>query len=102
MFMTCDQPYVTKEVLVNLLTKFQTRQENILIAASAYENTLGIPAIFAEPLFEELLELVGDKGAKAIIMKNRMNVLPVEFAKGHIDIDTREQYEKLTNEEDCS
>lgn len=98
LFMTCDQPHVTEAVLTNLLDKFAAREAGIEIAASAYASTLGIPAVFAGSLFARLLALEGDKGAKAIILQNKDSVLPVPFAQGHIDIDTRQEYERLINQ----
>lgn len=95
MFMTCDQPHVTGQVLDNLLKRFANRQADKLIAASAYADTLGSPAIFAQTLFTDLLALSGDKGAKSIIMQNKDKTVAVSFPQGNIDIDTRLDYEEL-------
>lgn len=95
MFMTCDQPHVTEQILDNLLVQFANRQTDKLIAASAYADTLGIPAIFAQSLFADLLALSGDKGAKSIIMQNKDKAVAVSFPQGSIDIDTKQEYEEL-------
>lgn len=103
LFMTCDQPHVTQSVLANLLAKFagsnceKNRNCPAEIAASAYDDTLGIPAVFSRSLFESLLALEGDKGAKSLILKNRETAVSVPFEEGHIDIDTRQDYERLIN-----
>jgi molybdenum cofactor cytidylyltransferase len=65
------------------------------IVASAYANTLGVPALFARSMFQELLQLTGDSGAKTIIFSNRERVTEFAFPKGRIDLDTIEDFESL-------
>jgi molybdenum cofactor cytidylyltransferase len=97
-FMVCDQPYVTG----NLLNQLIARQAatNKLIVASAYGGTLGIPALFNKVLFKQLLELQGDAGAKKIIQQHMGDVVAVAFPLGNIDIDTVKEYEALLGKTD--
>jgi molybdenum cofactor cytidylyltransferase len=94
-FMVCDQPYVTKFLLESLLKEQQ--KSGLPIVASRYENILGTPVLFHKSFFSQLMQLTGDTGAKKLIKQNPQMTTSVPFAKGEIDIDTLEDYEKLVN-----
>ncbi|WP_242502575.1 NTP transferase domain-containing protein [Flavobacterium anhuiense] len=89
----CDQPFVTSSVFENLINQSKRTEKGI--AASAYAETLGTPALFHQKYFEELLKLKGREGAKKLIKKYADDVVSVPFEKGNIDIDTEEDYQKL-------
>ncbi|KAF2340420.1 nucleotidyltransferase family protein [Flavobacterium tistrianum] len=89
----CDQPFVTSLVFENLINEYKKTGKGI--AASAYAETLGTPALFHQKYFEELLDLKGQEGAKKLIKKYADDVVSVPFEKGNIDIDTEEDYFKL-------
>lgn len=89
----CDQPFVTSSVFENLIN--QSKDTGKGIAASAYAETLGTPALFHQKYFHELLEFKGKEGAKKLIKKYSDDVISVPFEKGNIDIDTEEDYSKL-------
>ncbi|MXO04673.1 NTP transferase domain-containing protein [Flavobacterium sp. HBTb2-11-1] len=89
----CDQPFVTSSVFENLIN--QSKRTGKGIAASAYAETLGTPALFHQKYFEELLKLKGKEGAKKLIEKYADDVVSVPFEKGNIDIDTEEDYSQL-------
>lgn len=91
--MVCDQPYLETEIL-NELIATQKRTGKPIVACR-YGNTIGTPALFHRSLFAELLELKGDKGAKAIIESHMDNVETIAFHRGEIDIDTEDDYEGL-------
>ncbi|WNO09212.1 nucleotidyltransferase family protein [Teredinibacter sp. KSP-S5-2] len=61
-----------------------------LIACSSYSGQQGVPAIFPQKYFSQLLALTGDSGAKALIRQNS-DVYSVELQNAAIDIDTQEQ-----------
>ena len=88
----CDQPFVTSELLGQLIAVCSEPQN--LIAAAEYNNTVGVPACFSRSLFPELLELRGDAGAKRIIELHRQRTVAVPFPQASIDIDTLEDYRK--------
>lgn len=95
LFMVCDQPFVTKSLLLCLL---QVQQDTgKAITACAYQGKLGTPALFHRFFFEKLMELKGDKGARLLIAAFPDEVAEVPFEEGAIDIDTKEDYEKLRN-----
>lgn len=89
----CDQPFVNAGVINELAETFQ--KTGSLIVASAYEETLGVPALFSSELFPRLAELKSSGGAKQIINEFRGETTGVPFPAGAIDIDTPEDFEIL-------
>lgn len=89
--MLCDQPFVSVEVINNLVANYSLT--NHLIVASEYQGTLGVPALFSSALFGELLILKGVEGAKKVINKYSREAYGVAFANGVIDIDTPGDYQ---------
>jgi molybdenum cofactor cytidylyltransferase len=86
--MVCDQPLLTSNHLNSLIQKY--RKTNALLVASAYSNTNGVPALFHHQLFDEILNLSDEHGAKKIIQKHQAEV--VDFPDGAIDLDTPDDY----------
>lgn len=95
--MLCDQPLVTSSILNQLIEAYQIAQS--LVVASAYTNTLGVPALFSQRLFPELLSLTAKVGAKNLIRQYINQVYQVPFPEGVIDVDTPEDYQQLHFEE---
>ena len=93
LLLTCDQPFVNAAVLMQLIQLRLTTGKPII--ASAYAETLGIPALFDRSCFPDLLELKEDSGAKKIILARPYDVSSFDFPAGQIDIDTAANYEKL-------
>jgi len=84
LILTVDQPAVDAPLLRRLLALATTDPSHP--AACAYVDTLGIPAVFPRRLFPDLLALRGDRGAKAILLREDTAVLP--FPEGEADLDT--------------
>jgi len=92
--MLCDQPFVTPDVLNDLVdTHLQTGRP---IVASSYETSCGVPAFFTRELFPELISLTGDQGARRIILNHPELVATVAFPHGALDVDTPHAYAALT------
>ena len=91
--MVCDQPFADEKLLAKIITAFQ--ETNASIIACKYENTLGVPALFHENLFPELLALDEKSGAKHLIKKYVSQTGVVDFPEGAFDVDTPGDYEKL-------
>lgn len=89
--MLCDQPYVDASIINQLLQKASSNK----IIASAYNGTIGAPALFDNTFFPTLLSLTGQEGAKKILTDNQDAVIAVPFPLGAIDIDTAEDYDNL-------
>ena len=89
----CDQPFVDARLLNQLVASYRVTQRPIV--ASAYANSLGVPALFDRSLFPKLMSLKANTGAKALIMQHAENVEQIPFPKGVIDLDTPAQYQQL-------
>ncbi|MEE8585565.1 MAG: nucleotidyltransferase family protein [Acidobacteriota bacterium] len=83
--MTCDQPAVDGQLLDLLAGRH--RRSGSPIVACRYKGTLGVPALFAAPLYPQLLALQGDEGARPILRRNVRQIEVVEFPDGKYDID---------------
>ena len=88
-----DQPLISEAVFNRLIQSYQEK-ENIIIASS-YDDIVGVPALFNRALFAELMQLEGDRGAKALMRKYQDEVLAIDIPEAAIDIDTPDDYEKL-------
>jgi molybdenum cofactor cytidylyltransferase len=94
----CDQPFVNAAALRQLIQLHLTSGKPIV--ASAYADTLGIPALFDRSCFPDLLQVRGDNGAKGIIFSRPHDVASFHFPDAAIDIDAPADYERFlsTNE----
>ena len=86
LIMACDQPRLTADHLRVLIHRFALQSEPSMVA-SAYQEVLGIPAVFPPNLFARLYALEGDKGARALLLDPPCPMIPVPFAGGEVDID---------------
>lgn len=91
--MLSDQPHVTAEVIKRLIDAYVTTSKPIV--ASSYGEDFGVPALFDKKHFDELYELEGDRGAKAIIKKHAGDAELVDFPEGVIDVDTPDDLRRL-------
>jgi molybdenum cofactor cytidylyltransferase len=88
MVLVCDQPALSADHLRALLDAHRSDPETI--AASYYAGRSGVPAIFPRVLFPALLELQGDRGARAILQQAGVAIQPIEFPGGELDLDSPE------------
>lgn len=84
--MVCDQPLLTSNHLQKLIEISNTNERSII--SSSYQGVLGVPAIFKKNIFDELLILKDEEGARKIIQSKKNEVCSVEFIGGEIDLDT--------------
>lgn len=94
-FMVCDQPYISSE-LINELIQTHLDTGKPMVTCN-YGETIGPPALFHRSLFNELMKLKGDAGARKIIQQHIDAIATISFTKGNIDIDTAEDYNDLKN-----
>jgi molybdenum cofactor cytidylyltransferase len=92
-----DQPFVNQNQLQEMLSTYES--ERPLLLVSQYASTIGVPAIFAAPLFSELKDLDGQKGAKRVLEKYKEEALKLDFPKGKIDLDTPSDWERFLNDQ---
>jgi len=90
----CDQPFVSEEVINQLVTMYESTGKSII--ACEYADTIGVPALFQHRHFGELCSLKQAEGAKKIINKYIQEIECISFPQGAVDIDTKEDYQFLT------
>jgi molybdenum cofactor cytidylyltransferase len=93
--LVCDQPWLTPEHINNLLSAHCQSKKSIV--ASLYNSSAGVPAMFTNRHFNEILSLPDEQGAKSIIQQHMKEAEQVNFEKGEIDIDTMEDYQRFKN-----
>jgi molybdenum cofactor cytidylyltransferase len=89
-----DQVAVTVDDLKRLASAW--RGEESMIAASVYDQHLGVPAIFPRLCFSELADLRGDNGARAVLERNSYRLVRVPMANAAVDLDTPADLAALT------
>lgn len=95
MFMVCDQPFIRKDTIKNVIDVFETSNKGI--AAIGNESIIGNPVIFSRKYIDELLSLKGDTGGKKIVKRHLddLELIEVNDDLEFIDIDTKEVYERF-------
>lgn len=93
LFLAADQPLVTADALDRILDRHAAGSEPIV--ASSYSGTMGIPALFDARFFEDLEQLSGDTGARALILESKDDVAIVECPEAAFDVDTIEDLNRL-------
>jgi molybdenum cofactor cytidylyltransferase len=96
--LTCDQPFVDGSVIAQLIAR--QRETGKPIVASSYATTVGVPALFERSIFEALLALPDEAGAKQLMEERPGDVASIQFEEGAIDIDTPEDFERLQENRD--
>ncbi|HEV7378754.1 MAG TPA: nucleotidyltransferase family protein [Dyadobacter sp.] len=92
-----DQPFVQSDLFLALIETAKSTRKGIV--ASFYDGTMGTPVLFDGQYFDALMNLKGAEGAKKLIKKFAEDVASTSFELGGIDIDTQEDYRKLTSRE---
>lgn len=95
-FCTADMPNVSSELLNNIRKVAEENPESDIVACK-YANQIGIPVLFKRKIFNELLDLKGDEGAKKVVKKYLEKTILIDFADGEIDLDTKEDYQKFVS-----
>jgi molybdenum cofactor cytidylyltransferase len=85
LLMLADQPLVDDRALTKLLRAFDRPHR---LVAAAYENTIGVPAMFGIEYLPELMRLSGDKGAGPWLRAHVHEVTAVPLEIAALDIDT--------------
>lgn len=97
MFMVCDQPFITEKTLKILLDNFINGEKGIVCVGCG--NNKGNPVIFSKKYINELLSLQGDNGGKRILKGhlNDLNVVNIDNEIELLDIDTQEEFTKVSH-----
>ena len=89
----CDQPRISSGLLRDLAARhFET---GAAIVASSYDGVMGAPCAFGSELFQSLLALKGESGARELIRSSAVPVETVAFSGGNLDVDTPEDLARL-------
>jgi len=91
MITLCDQPFVTTDKIDLFAAEYY--RSGAAVVTAEYDGTTGVPALFSSELFDALLQLKGDKGARDII-RNRKNAVRIRLDAAGLDIDEQDDIEK--------
>ena len=90
LIMLADQPAVSPALLELLIAQWEPPAWPI--AAVQYGGDGGVPALFDRSYFPELLGLREDRGARALIARERFRVALMEGGSCLLDVDTPSAY----------
>jgi len=95
MFLLGDQPLITAGFIDRMLDQFKLSEKEICVPVCKGQR--GNPVIFLRPLFDDLMQVSGDIGARNIIRNNseRTQYLEIDDPLYFSDIDTVEDLEHL-------
>jgi molybdenum cofactor cytidylyltransferase len=96
MMLLTDQPHVSAALLRQVEAVFKQLGKGIV--GCQYAGQVGVPALFSQKYFSELLALTGDRGAKPLMMKHADDCATIDFAEGAIDLDTPEEVARFLGE----
>ena len=94
LILVCDQPLLTAAHIKKMIQTSDSTGKPIV--ASSFAATTGVPVLFKRPVFERLLLLNDEEGAKSLLREHVNNVATVPFPGGEIDLDTPEDYASFT------
>lgn len=83
-----DQPLVSAAGLERLAAAYRRNPRQVI--ASRYNGITGVPAIFPRWCFNDLCELRGDQGARALITRYSDHVIGLAHPEAAVDIDEPE------------
>lgn len=94
LIMLADQPFIDTAFINKLIQRAINSNKSVI--ATGYNSKAGVPAVFDKKLFAELVNLKGSSGAKMIIEKYKGETEIIDNPDAAKDIDTVEDYEKLS------
>ncbi len=95
MFLLGDQPLLNSKTIDHMLDRFRYSGKDICVPV--YKGKRGNPTIFKQVLYDQLLAIEGDIGARNIIRANPKRVLDIEIDDPlcFFDIDSQKDLENL-------
>ena len=99
MFLAGDQPFINEKIINTLILNFSQNKCGAVVPL--YNGSRGNPVIFDSSLRIRLMGLCGDSGGRVLLGEMGESVITVDFddEKPGLDIDTREEYERLLRKE---
>lgn len=93
LILPCDLPRVGAPALSRLVRAH--RDEGAALVASAFDATVGPPALFAGPHLDSLLTLEGDRGARATLEAGGAALRRIPCPEAALDVDRPEDLERI-------
>jgi xanthine dehydrogenase accessory factor len=94
MIVLADQPFVTSRTLDLSIDEYRRSKPSVVIPT--FNGFRGNPVIVDRSLFAEMMEIRGDIGCRSIFGNHPVHMLPVDDRGVVMDIDTMEDYERVT------
>lgn len=100
MILPADMPDISAEDMTQLWSATALGGEQSIVRATSADGQPGHPVVFNRNHFDELAQLQGDKGAKAVV--ERYGYLPVALEGAHAltDLDTPEDWDTWRKNQD--
>jgi molybdenum cofactor cytidylyltransferase len=93
--LVADQPLLKAKHLA-AMRELLSSSETSTVAAQ-YSGTVGVPALFKRELFQALISLQPEAGARSLLRGSDAKVTPFPLPEAAVDIDTPEDFEVLTS-----
>jgi molybdenum cofactor cytidylyltransferase len=95
LIMLADQPLVSADLINHLLQSARSTPGSII--ASVYAGTRSTPVYFPAHLFDEVLHISGDEGARSVIANHPelLRLAQAEDAMLGLDVDQSSEYKQL-------
>lgn len=93
LLLLADQPLISSDYLQSVIAQWQQTPGEIII--SEYSGICGPPAIFPASCFEDLADLRGDQGARAVVSSGKYPVRGLKCDAASVDIDAPGDLAKL-------
>lgn len=102
LFLQCDQPRITVDLLQALVNQFERSDSHIVHPVHASRR--GTPVLFSRHFFPQLAVVTGDEGGRSLIQRYPRDVATVRVDDPDvlIDVDTPADYEELRESHDES
>lgn len=88
-----DQPLVAAYHLKEMSRLLQNGSAKIV--AAEYNGTLGVPALFRREMFQQLLSLPPEAGARLLLRHESLHITAYPLPEAALDIDTPEDFAAL-------
>jgi molybdenum cofactor cytidylyltransferase len=87
-----DQPFVSPRTVDAMIERYLRTRAAVVVPV--YRGRRGNPVLFDRSLFPQLAEVVGDVGARSVVLKNEANLeeVAVDDEGVVVDIDTPADY----------
>lgn len=92
-----DHPRIPPSLVDHLIRRFEATRRPIVLPV--HRGRRGHPVLFARELFAELREASDELGARQVVWNHQEELLevPTDEEGIHIDVDTPQDYERLTD-----